>query len=94
MSDPNKNSGILTILSTFVGNCGTLVLQPLELIKTRFQVTDGASNNLVPTYNGLKNAIMKIYSEEGFRAFYRGVMVYFVGLNIANMSFFYTYFLV
>ncbi len=54
-------------------------------------MTDGASNNPVPKYRSLVAAISNIYSQEGMRTFYRGVMVYFIGLNIANMSFFYTY---
>ena len=88
MGDTKK--GFHSLIASFVGNCGNIILQPLELIKTRFQVTDGATNNVVPTYRNLLIAIRKIYREEGFRAFYRGVMVYFAGINIANMSFFFT----
>ena len=87
----DRKKGFDSLVASFVGNCGTLVLQPLELIKTRFQVTDGATNNPVPSYRSLTTAIKNIYMQEGMRAFYRGVMVYFLGLNIANMSFFYTY---
>lgn len=86
----DKKKGLNSLVASFVGNCGSLVLQPLELIKTRFQVTDGATNNLVPTYRNLINAVKNIYMQEGLRAFYRGVMVYFAGINIANMTFFYT----
>jgi len=87
----SKRKGFNSLIASFVGNCGSLIFQPLELIKTRFQATDGAANNLVPNYKRLLNALKNIYTNEGLRTLYRGTTVYFIGLNIANMSFFYTY---
>jgi len=52
---------------------------PTDLLKVRLQAD---SLRPVPRYNGLLDAIKKIYSNHGFRAFYRGL-----GPSIARAGF-------
>nr|CAH7717387.1 unnamed protein product [Callosobruchus chinensis] len=54
------------------GVTSTLVLHPLDIIKTRFAVNDGRRQN-IPKYNGTTNAFITIYKQEGFTGLYRGV---------------------
>ncbi len=100
-SSSARKGGWKSSASAFVGSCGTLLLFPLETIKTRFQgilfmhpyvvVNDGAANNPVPKYRGVFDALRTIVRTEGIPALFRGVGVYFIGANIASMTFFYMY---
>lgn len=49
----------------------TVVVQPLDLVKTRMQVSGigGAAKE----YNGMFDAFAKIIKREGFRALYKGL---------------------
>lgn len=73
------------------------VVHPLDLIKTRFQSTtlydlghDGktSSENLVPKYTGVKNALNKIYKDEGFKGLYKGFYISLL-CQATSMSFFF-----
>mmetsp|Transcript_9042 Transcript_9042/g.15291 ORF Transcript_9042/g.15291 Transcript_9042/m.15291 type:complete len:109 (+) Transcript_9042:233-559(+) len=57
----------------------------------RFQANDLAKNNPIPTYNGILDALTKIYKNEGFAALYRGVVLNGLSGSIANSVFFYMY---
>jgi solute carrier family 25 folate transporter 32 len=57
----------------FGGAVSTLMLHPLDLMKTRFAVNDGRTNT-TPRYNNLRNAFAEIIKTEGFRGLYKGVM--------------------
>lgn len=63
---------------------------PLDLIKTRFQSHDGrsSSQNLVPKYNGIKNALKLIYANEGFKGLYKGFYISLFS-QASSMSFFF-----
>ena len=50
-----------------------LALQPLDVIKTRLQVQDGAG--ALPLYKGTVDAMRSIFREEGWRALYAGEQV-------------------
>ena len=50
-----------------------------------------ASNNPIPAYKGIYDAIRSIYTHEGFSALYRGVAINIVAGSLANSIFFYTY---
>lgn len=47
-----------------------LALQPLDVIKTRLQVQDGAGN--LPMYRGMVDAVQSIGKQEGWKALYSG----------------------
>ncbi len=47
-----------------------LALQPLDVIKTRLQVQDGAGS--LPMYRGTVDALQSIGRQEGWRALYSG----------------------
>lgn len=53
------------------GVLSTLVLHPLDLIKVRFQVSDG--HQARPTYNGLVHACRSIVRQRGVAGLYQGV---------------------
>ena len=60
----------------FLGFATTIVLHPLDLVKTRLQVSS------VKDYNFLKNfyvVIRNTYKEEGLRAFYQGISPAIIG---------------
>ena len=48
-----------------------MALHPLDVIKTRLQVQDGASASL-PVYRGTLHAAQSMLREEGWRALYAG----------------------
>ncbi len=49
------------------GICSTILLFPLEVIKTRISASPNS------TYNGIRDTAVKLYSEGGLRIFYRGI---------------------
>lgn len=54
------------------GVASTLILHPLDLLKIRFAVSDGAAS-AKPHYTGLTQAMGQIFRHEGIRGLYRGV---------------------
>ena len=56
-------------------------MTPADVIKTRLQVVAREGQT---SYNGLLDATRKIYAEEGFRAFYKGI--YFRVLCVPEYS--------
>ncbi|XP_031846401.1 solute carrier family 25 member 32 [Nomia melanderi] len=60
------------IAGTSGGVISSLILHPLDLIKTRFAVNDGRSQS-TPQYRGLLNAGRQILKTEGMRGLYKGV---------------------
>lgn len=50
----------------------TLILHPLDLLKIRFAVSDGAAS-AKPHYTGLTQAVGQIFRHEGIKGLYRGV---------------------
>ncbi|XP_072176188.1 solute carrier family 25 member 32-like [Diadema setosum] len=71
------------------GVLSTLVLHPLDLIKIRFQVSDGLQSR--PTYNGLVHACRSIIQQRGVLGLYQGVMpnVWGAGASWGFYFFFY-----
>ena len=51
------------------------LVTPADVIKTRLQVVAREGQT---SYNGLLDATRKIYAEEGFRAFYKGIYLDFL----------------
>lgn len=54
-------SGVLT----------ALILHPIDLVKVRLQVQDGRTR--AENYRGIRDAVSRIWANEGVRGFYRGV---------------------
>ena len=54
------------------------LVTPADVIKTRLQVVAREGQT---SYNGLLDATRKIYAEEGFRAFYKGIYLDFLALS-------------
>ena len=55
---------------SFLGMPAASLVTPADVIKTRLQVVAREGQT---SYNGLLDATRKIYAEEGFRAFYKGI---------------------
>jgi hypothetical protein len=68
-----------------------MVFYPFENLKVRFQCNDGALNNPVPEYLGIRHAFKTMYGEEGFKTLYRGVYIHFIGNALASGIFFFVY---
>lgn len=63
------------IAGTIGGTVGTLLNTPFDVVKSRIQggaTTTLADGTVVPKYNWTWPSLMKVYSEEGFRALYKG----------------------
>ncbi len=85
------------ITASFFASYFAAVMHPLDLIKTRFQSKcifqlghDGKTSkeNLVPKYNGIKNALKMIYKDEGFKGLYKGFYISLL-CQTSSMSFFF-----
>lgn len=70
-------------LAAFMANAVSLSLHPLENVKVRFQASDLASNNPIPKYKGIYDAIKSMYLQEGLASLYRGVMINLIASSIA-----------
>ncbi|KAG6548617.1 hypothetical protein Mapa_010106 [Marchantia paleacea] len=64
---------IAPVAGATAGVCSTLVMYPLELLKTRLTIQRGVYDNLV-------HAIVKICKEEGPRELYRGLTPSLIGV--------------
>jgi hypothetical protein len=99
----NKNSenyqlnSVKYAFASFMATYLSGVVHPLEIVKTRFQSNfiiylghDGkcSSENIVPKYSGIKNALTVIYETEGFRGLYKGFYVSLFS-QASTMSFFF-----
>ncbi|KAL4423143.1 hypothetical protein ABPG77_007796 [Micractinium sp. CCAP 211/92] len=71
------------------GLATSLALHPLDVIKTRLQVQDGAG--LLPAYRGTLDALRQIVAGEGWRALYSGLTPALAGSGIAWGVYFYAY---
>jgi len=68
----NTNSILLFGAGAVTGIVETLVIQPLDMVKTRLQLLEGTNQRLLA-------AIKSIWKEGGFFRFYRGVLPELVG---------------
>eukprot|EP01083_Nonionella_stella_P086842 241455_1 len=70
-----------------------MILQPLDLVRTRLQVQDGVvrSSNQLPRYSGMGNAFLTIARTEGARSLYNGMSVNLVGSGVAWGTYFFIY---
>lgn len=73
----SNTADVQTQLSQFgagalAGLVNTLILSPLDVVKTRLQV-QGSSSYAATKYRGLFDALRSMWHEEGFRSYYRGM---------------------
>ncbi|PRW05777.1 folate transporter chloroplastic isoform X1 [Chlorella sorokiniana] len=71
------------------GLAATLILHPLDVVKTRLQVQDGAG--LLPAYRGTVDALRQIVRQEGWRALYSGLTPALAGSGLAWGIYFFAY---
>lgn len=83
-------SVIATLSSVLAGATAFTIMNPLWVIKTRFQLqtntqTSGpaASSN----YRSIKDAIINIHHKEGFQGFFKGIFVSYIGLSETAIQF-------
>lgn len=69
------------------------LLHPFDLIKVRFQSHDSGKReaNLVPKYKSLWDSLKTIKQQEGFRGFYKGMLLSMLASNISYGIFFALY---
>ncbi|XP_076173413.1 solute carrier family 25 member 32 [Ptiloglossa arizonensis] len=72
------------------GVISTLLLHPLDLIKTRFAVHDGHTHS-GPQYKSLKSAVKQIVKTEGVGGLYKGVVPNVLGSGGAWGCYFFFY---
>ena len=60
------------VAGTCAGVITSILLQPLDLIKVRFQVQDG--RNVPVQYRGVAQAAAQVWRAEGLPGFYRGLV--------------------
>lgn len=75
------------ISGIMAGMTSTITLYPLELIKTRMQVTN--SSNVA--YKSVNNAFQRILMNEGVLGFYRGVIPALIASSASWGGYFYCY---
>lgn len=73
------------------GALTSFLLNPLDLIKVRFQVADGTARSAVPNYTGVVSAFREVVKGEGFRGLYKGVAPAMSGSAISWGLYFYFY---
>ena len=74
-SDPDEiTPGQRMIAGALAGATAQSVIYPLELVKTRLAVCPGG------TYRGVIDTMTKVYAQEGWRAFYRGMLPSMLGI--------------
>lgn len=73
-------------LSAFgAGFCTTVIASPVDVVKTRFMIA-GSS-----TYSGVVDCAVKMYKQEGFKAFYKGFFPSFMRIGSWNVLMFVTF---
>lgn len=75
------------VAGTTAGLVSTVTLYPLELVKTRMQVTD---RKLV-AYQSLPNAFKSVLVKEGYHGFYRGMFPAIIAASGSWGGYFYLY---
>lgn len=68
---PNTKCRKHAVAGCTAGLSTVFALQPLDVIKTRLQVQDGAGT--LPLYRGTVDALRNIAKDEGWRALYAGL---------------------
>ena len=78
-------------VAALLANAVSLTLHPLENVKVRFQANDLATNNPIPKYKGISDALKTMYKQEGIPSLYRGVLLNLCASSVAQSLFFWAY---
>lgn len=82
----NDDDPIVHIVAAMTaGATGSIVTNPLWVIKTRFMTQDPSLES--PRYKHTLDAIVTIYKNEGVRAFYRGLVPSLIGVSHIAVQF-------
>lgn len=74
-SDPEEITPVQRMMAgALAGATAQAIIYPLELVKTRLAVCP------VGTYSGIADTMTKVLSQEGWRAFYRGIVPSMLGI--------------
>ena len=80
MFTDSKTGKLSAKWAAFSGSAGgiiaTVSVYPLDMVKTRLTI----QSKVNPKYNGIIDAFKKIYAEEGFLAFYKGLTASILGV--------------
>lgn len=81
----NRKRIIVQATAGSVASVTQHLLHPFDLIKVRFQSHDSGKreHNVIPKYASLKESFLRIYKEEGFRGFYKGMGITLIASNLA-----------
>ena len=77
----------LLLFGSIAGFTSISCSYPFEIIKRRMQLSGGGGN---PTYHNTLHCLHHMYSQNGIRAFYAGLIPQYIKLIPANCIFFYT----
>ncbi|KAK8850559.1 hypothetical protein IAR55_004477 [Kwoniella newhampshirensis] len=86
-SIPIGNTSVVHIIAAMsAGATGTVMTNPLWVVKTRFMAQAGLAPSAAKYRNTLE-AIADIYRTEGFRAFYKGLLPSLMGVSHVAVQF-------
>lgn len=86
-SVPTDSNWAHILAAMTAGATGTIVTNPLWVIKTRFMAQSMSDQATGKRYRNTWDAIRTIYQQEGFRAFYRGLMPSLLGVSHVAVQF-------
>lgn len=86
-SVPTDSNWAHILAAMTAGATGTIVTNPLWVIKTRFMAQSMSDHATGKRYRNTWDAIRTIYQQEGFRAFYRGLMPSLLGVSHVAVQF-------
>lgn len=84
---PAESNWAHILAAMTAGATGTIVTNPLWVIKTRFMAQSLSDVATGKRYRNTWDAIRTIYTQEGGRAFYRGLMPSLLGVSHVAVQF-------
>lgn len=69
-----KDAGLQTLAGGSAGFIEVCIMQPLDVIKTRFQVQTKVDGTNKVYYTGVGDCFRKMYKAEGISSFYKGII--------------------
>jgi solute carrier family 25 folate transporter 32 len=84
---PTDSNWAHILAAMTAGATGTIVTNPLWVIKTRFMAQSMSDHATGKRYHNTWDAIRTIYQQEGVRAFYRGLMPSLLGVSHVAVQF-------
>ncbi|KAJ9061652.1 mitochondrial aspartate-glutamate transporter agc1 [Entomophthora muscae] len=79
-SNPSSSLATKLVNGAIAGVVGTLVIFPIDMVKTRLQNQRVGKNGQLP-YSGGIDCFRKIVAKEGFKGLYRGLVPNLIGVT-------------